>query len=422
MLSRFLPTAVLLSPLLIPAAATATQEPVDDRPARRVTPRLFVESLDGKISQRALDAPPITSLAKIDAAFVRFVGVNRLATGDGEPIAARDRGSFELAGGDRISGAVRGGDGDLLDVELRPGVKVQLSIDGIRSIIFPSRIPASVTASPTAGDDGDRLFLVAAGSLDRAEGFVESFEADGIKFTDARLGSRTFAWDRVAALFVTPFEDEPAAGDEAGDQDGERIAVSLVGGGRISGTLVEIGTPAEGVRLMLGEVAEVHLPGAIVTEVTLDDGSFRFLGEVVPTDTGTSSPFGDELGFVWPMRIDRNCRGGLLHVGGVEYGRGIGVHAPSRVTWALGGEWEELRLKCGVDDGAVSGTRGGAVRFRVLGDGKLLWESDVLRAGMPAARAPSIQLKGIAELALEVDPAGDFVLDRANWLRPMLVR
>ena len=59
----------------------------------------------------------------------------------------------------------------------------------------------------------------------------------------------------------------------------------------------------------------------------------------VPADAGNSSPFGDELGFVWPMRVDRNCRGGLLSVGGVVFDRGLGVHAPSRLTWDVGGEW-----------------------------------------------------------------------------------
>ncbi|MEM9383345.1 MAG: NPCBM/NEW2 domain-containing protein, partial [Planctomycetota bacterium] len=374
------------------------------------------------VVQRPPDAPPIRSLAKIGAAFVRFRGIDRQASADGEPVAPRDRASLELEGGDRLNGAIRGGDGDLLDVALRPGVVLKLSIDGIRSVVFPARIPESVTSSPVAGEDGDRLYLVAAGSLDRAEGFVESFEPEGITFEDARLGSRTYDWERVAALFVTPLGDEGEAADEEGEEQGERVAVSLVGGGRISGTLVEIGTPDEGVLLALGSATEVRLPGPIVTEVTLDDGSFRFLGDLEPSDRGTSSPFDDDLGFVWPMRVDRNCRGGLLSVGGVEYGRGIGVHAPSRLTWAIGGEWGELRLLAGVDDDAVSGTRGGTVRFRVLGDGKTLWESEILRAGEPAIRPAPIRLNGVAELVLEVDPAGEFVLDRANWLRPMLVR
>ena len=200
------------------------------------------------------------------------------------------------------------------------------------------------------------------------------------------------------------------------------MAVTLAGGGRISGTLVQLGPPEDGVQIRIGGGAAVQLPGTIVTEVSLDDGSFRFLGDLAPADAGHSSPFGDELGFVWPMRVDRNCRGGLLSVGGVVFDRGLGVHAPSRLTWTLGGEWGSLRLMCGVDDSGQSGSRAGSVRFRVLGDGQEIWESDIMRGGLPALRSPEIALKGIEELVLEVDPAGDFVLDRADWIRPMLLR
>ena len=69
-------------------------------------------------------------------------------------------------------------------------------------------------------------------------------------------------------------------------------------------------------------------------------------------------------------------------------------------------------------DGAPAGT----VQFRVMGDGKVLWESPVSRAGAAPIRPEPIDIKGVDLLVLEVDPAGDFVLDRANWLRPMVVK
>ena len=421
-----IPLALTATLLAATAAGAVLQQ--DEDPARRargISARVVLESLDGTVSTRPLDAKPLRSLVAAGAAFVRFTGLDRdEPAGDGPRTAPRDRASFELAGGDRLSGQVLGGEGDVLEIELRAGVQLKLSIDGIRSVVFPARIPPSVIESPAAGEEGDRLYLVAAQSLDRAEGFVESFEADGIAFEDARLGNRTYPWERVAALFVTPLDDEPAVDPEGtgAEAKGERVSVSLVGGGRISGTLVEIGSPEEGVLIRLGDAAEVRLPGAIVTELTLDDGSFQFLGDVEPAARGTSSPFDDDLGFVWPMRVDRNCRGGLLSVGGVEFGRGLGVHAPSKLAWTIGGDWKELRLLCGVDDSGQSGNRAGAVRFRVLGDGKVLWESDVLRAGAAAVRPAAISVAGVTSLELEVDTAGEFVLDRANWLRPMLVR
>jgi hypothetical protein len=383
-------------------------------------PRVVLEDLSGERTFRGADAGPLQSLAAAGAAFARFEGLPRPES-SGRAASARVA-SLGLVGGDRLKAVVRGGEGDVLDVEVQPGVALSLSIDGIRSIVHPSRIPDSVTESPAAGPpaDGDRLYLVAADGLDRAQGFVESFSPDGVAFFDERLGQRTYPWDRVAALFIAPL-DEAGEGQEALD-GGERVAVTLAGGGRISGTLVQLGPPEDGVQIRVGGGAAVQLPGTIVTEVSLDDGSFRFLGDLAPADAGNSSPFGDELGFVWPMRVDRNCRGGLLSVGGVVFDRGLGVHAPSRLTWTLGGEWGSLRLMCGVDDSGQSGSRAGSVRFRVLGDGEEIWESDIMRGGLPALRSPEIPLKGIEELVLEVDPAGDFVLDRADWIRPMLLR
>lgn len=392
-------------------------------------PRLELESLDGKLTYRGPGGAPITSLSKVGAAFIRFEGMSSPTARDGR-IPPEDRCSVELAGGDRLTVSVRGGSGDTLRVALRGGVELELSVEVIRSLLFAARIPDSVTSSPVAGDDGDRLYLLAAGgSLDRAVGFVEEFNGDGVVFEDERLGSRAFDWPRVAALFITAFDEDKPDEDDRGEGGGkqgqprEKVSVSLVGGGRLSGELVEILGPEEGVVLALGGTSEVRLPGKIVTEVVLADGSFEFLGERAPDAEGASSLFGDDLGFAWPMQVDRNVRGGALVVAGDTYGRGMGVHAPSELRWDLKGEgWKELRFACGVDDTGARVGSAGSVKFRVLGDAKVLWESEVLRAGGAAVRPASVALEGVETLILEVDPAGEFTLDRADWLRVMLVK
>lgn len=416
--------ATLLSiGLAAPAAAGPLVQPAASGPGPQedgAEPRLVVEGLDGKREARPGGAGPITSLAAIGAAFVHFEGVPS-GTALGARIAPEDLCSFELAGGDRLAGAVRGGDGDLLGVELRGGVALDLTIDAISSMVFPGRIPDGVTSTPGPGSDGDRLFLVASGSLDLAQGFVEAFTDQGVTFEDERLGARTFAWDRVAALFITALDEEE--GEEPAALSGEPVAVSLRGGGRLSGRLRRIVGPTEGVDIALGDGAEVSLPGRVVSEVALDDGSFRFLGDLAPSTEAPTSLFGDDLGFAWPMRVDRNVRGGPLVVAGRTYSRGMGVHAPSRLEWDLeGAGWTQFRVRCGVDDTGAKAGSAGAVRFRVLGDGELLWQSDVVRAGAPAQRPSAMDLEGVSKLVLEVDPAGPFTLDRADWLRPMLVR
>lgn len=423
----------MVNPLSIPAAAlvaaaalAATPEPpaaLGGQEARSgAEPRLVLESLDGEVTRRAADAGAISSLEAAGAAFIRFEGLPEIAGAAEIPV--EDRASLELVGGDRITAAVRGGAGDTLELELVGGARLSLTVDAIRSLVFPARIPDSVTESPSAGEDGDRLYLVAGNALDRAVGFVDAFGAEAVTFEDARLGARDFPWARVAALFITPLEEEfRAPGEE--DDAGERVSVSIAGGGRLSGELVEVTGPIEGVSLVIGGQSEVRLPGAVCREVALDDGSFAFLSDLTPAEDGAASLFGDEIGFRWPPRVDRDCKGGPLTVGGRLYDRGVGVHAPSRLVWQLeAGRWAELRLACGVDDSGQSPSDSsvrGTVVFRVRGDGEVLWESGVHRAGAAAFRPAPLDVSGVKELVLEADPAGDFVLDRANWLRPLLV-
>jgi hypothetical protein len=166
----------------------------------------------------------------------------------------------------------------------------------------------------------------------------------------------------------------------------------------------------------------LELPAELVTELTLADGSLTFLSDLPVADGGPLSPFGDSLGYTWPHRIDRAVDGGPLRVGGQHEARGIGVHAPSRLTWQLDGSYERLRFSVAVDDSGVGAERSGSVRFRVLGDGRELWQSAIVRGGQGLTSPPPLAVSGVRELVLEVDPDGDFVLDRADWLRPILVR
>ena len=62
------------------------------------------------------------------------------------------------------------------------------------------------------------------------------------------------------------------------------------------------------------------------------------------------------------------------------------------------------------------------MRFRVLVDGELRYESGEVRVGSPALVVPPVDLVGAKELVLEVDPLDDWVLDRADWLRPILLK
>ena len=72
--------------------------------------------------------------------------------------------------------------------------------------------------------------------------------------------------------------------------------------------------------------------------------------------------------------------GGIITLSGVQYNRGLGVHAPSEVIFDIDGQFETFISDVGVDDEVGSQ---GSVTFEIWGDGVKLWESDVMLGTTP---------------------------------------
>jgi hypothetical protein len=110
-----------------------------------------------------------------------------------------------------------------------------------------------------------------------------------------------------------------------------------------------------------------------------------------------------------------------LRVGGSVHDRGIGMHAHSRLSYALGGAYRRFEALVGLDD--LDG-RKGAVQIRVLADGKALdlgRTGDLTHSGGPWP--VSVKVDGVKELTLEVAPgAAGPVQGVVNWVGARLVR
>ena len=105
--------------------------------------------------------------------------------------------------------------------------------------------------------------------------------------------------------------------------------------------------------------------------------------------------------------------GRKLKIAGQTYQRGLGTHAESTLALDLQGGSELFRAQVGADDEAV---QRGSVEFRVIGDGKVLWSSGVMRTGDPAKKV-AVKVKGIKILVLFVGDAGDGnSFDHADWV------
>ena len=78
---------------------------------------------------------------------------------------------------------------------------------------------------------------------------------------------------------------------------------------------------------------------------------------------------------------NQSVDGHPLQLGGKRFEHGLGTHANGTFRISLGGKAERFIASVGVDDEVG---KLGSVVFKVIGDGKTLWESGVLHGGGPA--------------------------------------
>src|ERR1051326_1015877 len=88
---------------------------------------------------------------------------------------------------------------------------------------------------------------------------------------------------------------------------------------------------------------------------------------------------------------NQSVEGHGLSIGGKKFENGLGTHAVSTLRVALAGKGERFTGQVGVDDEV--GQRGSVV-FKIIGDGKTLWESGVIHGGDGAQEA-TVSLQGV---------------------------
>jgi NPCBM/NEW2 domain len=98
------------------------------------------------------------------------------------------------------------------------------------------------------------------------------------------------------------------------------------------------------------------------------------------------------------------------------YDHVIGATAPSSLRFAIDGKFSRFRVK--VCDGARAPRTGHGVRFRILGDDKELWDSEVVppRNSVEA----DVSIAGVRKLQLVVNAVEASAEDTPLWIDPML--
>jgi len=329
------------------------------------------------------------------------------------PSTKADDALVELAGGERLVGPIAGGKDEHFEVRIAGDLAVSADLERLHSLRFEARLAGSPAVEPAK--EGDRIYRVQANGVERIDGAVEGFSELGVRFHGELVGTIAIPWRSVGALFVEHLGSKPPRIDE----NALPVAIDLVDGSRIAGLFLGA---KNGVVEVDRRGTTVRVPVDAALQIARDDGSIAFLASRPPSSDEPSRPYGDDLGMVWRSRVDRNVSGAALVVGGARQPRGLGVHAPSRTTWALDGSFATLRGSVALDDEVLRLPVRGSCVFRVLLDGREAFASPVVKAG--DAPVPfTIALGAAKELALVVDPTVDgFAGDRANWLGLILVR
>lgn len=113
-------------------------------------------------------------------------------------------------------------------------------------------------------------------------------------------------------------------------------------------------------------------------------------------------------------QANKSVDGKPLAIAGKTFEHGFGTHANGTLRLDLKGAASRFTALVGVDDERQNSQRA-SVEFIILGDGKTLWTSGVIKGG-EAAKAVDVNLTGVKKLILQVTDADDGNYDdHADW-------
>jgi hypothetical protein len=118
------------------------------------------------------------------------------------------------------------------------------------------------------------------------------------------------------------------------------------------------------------------------------------------------------------FRRDQSISQQQLTIAGTTYGKGLGTHSESSVTFNLGGKYNTFSSQVGIDDAVGDGVWDGSAQFLVYVDGQLVKTSSRLE-GKDGAESIQVNVKGAQTLRLVTNTGGlagdNDYKDHANW-------
>ncbi|MFQ5589772.1 MAG: NPCBM/NEW2 domain-containing protein [Phycisphaerae bacterium] len=229
---------------------------------------------------------------------------------------------------------------------------------------------------------------------------------------DARIANaRTFRVDRVFGVVL-------AAG--VGDALTWPVTFELTDGSRFSGSLPAgawAARPASEAALHVATSfgVDMDVPLSLVTGVRLRSDRLVYVSDLTPT----AQRLEGRLHRPWHVQLDRSVSGTPMVLGGQRFDKGLGVHSRTELDYHLDGKYSMFVATVGIDD-AVRPR--GSVVFRIVGDGTVLHETELLTGTSPPNLC-RVDVTAVTVLTLVVDYGDSLDLaDQADWGGARLIR
>lgn len=313
------------------------------------------------------------------------------------------------AAGDRVPGAVGGGDAKVLRFTPASGGEAwSLALVGPIAAVWLKPPPADTPTDPAkyawlAGTPARDVLLYRNG--DAVRGTLLAFTDDGVKFTPDGGAAKEVARKDLAAIGFNPQFVRPRR------PKGPYANLVLSNGTRLAVSEIKLDGPTLVCKAVSGPAVDVPLTDLVALDVL--GGSATYLSDLKPKAAETRGFLGDG----WAWTPDRTVRGRPLRllIDDAEntFDKGLGTHPKTTLTYDLAGKWSRFEAVVGLD--AATGKRGRA-EVSVRADGKEipLPELKALKAGN--AIPINVAVRGAKELTLVIDfgPTGDVQAD-VNW-------
>lgn len=382
-------------------------------------PHVRIETLERGVVEGVLTSIDANRVVHVEAAGTKSsVNLNEIraidvaqdnSTTASEPVSRITAGaaSCHLTDGGRVSGRLRSRVPRSIRIDPVWSTTLTIPFEGLRAVRFgfpdnaaEKELAARMIAEPSARD----LLIVAKD--DKPVVLPGALEG---------LGPRNWVFRLPSRLQKAPLDKAYAVvlGAAPGAPGKRPEHFFLTGGDHFTGDIR--GATAESMQIRSAAFGDLQLAWTQITRLEIRSPLVTWLADAKFKSQTVKSA----LGVDWSPRANLNVTGGPIKLGGRTFVRGLGVHGTTSVSYELDGKQSRLQATIGIDDAMA---KRGSVVFRVLGDGRELFKSEILRGGAKPVDI-SVDISGVKLLELSTDAADGLDLgDHANWADLRMIR